>query len=157
MPVTPNPMAASSPDHTGKLFGIVYITLTGVIDTIILAAGPWSWVGKSVSYLFKLAPLLWWALPAKNPAQVTPGNDGPAAQDWIPNMGYCPPIYDVTLERSPNTLTGFTSIFIDTQQPHLNRPHPLVHTVLCTSRAHGQTFTVEGPEKVTVCYYLHQV
>ncbi|KAJ9081513.1 hypothetical protein DSO57_1013858 [Entomophthora muscae] len=88
LPVTPKPMPASSPNlpnnHTGKLFGIVYIILTGVIDTIILAAGPWSWVGKSVSYLFKLAPLLWWALPAKNPAQVTPKNNGPAAQEWIP-------------------------------------------------------------------------
>ncbi|KAJ9077423.1 hypothetical protein DSO57_1016877 [Entomophthora muscae] len=68
-PVTPKPMPASSPglptDYTGKLFGIVYITLTGVIDTIIPAAGLWSWVGKSFSYLFKLAPLLWWALPVK--------------------------------------------------------------------------------------------
>ncbi|KAJ9078308.1 hypothetical protein DSO57_1007862 [Entomophthora muscae] len=71
-PVTPKPMPASSPnlptDHTGKLFRIVYITLTGVIDSIIPATSPWSWVGKSFSYLFKLAPLLWWALPAKNPA-----------------------------------------------------------------------------------------
>ncbi|KAJ9081649.1 hypothetical protein DSO57_1039765 [Entomophthora muscae] len=88
-PVTPKPMPASSPDlltnHTGKLFGIVYIILTGVIATIILAAGLWSWVGKSVSYLFKLAPLLWWALPAKNPARVTTENNGLAAQDWIPD------------------------------------------------------------------------
>ncbi|KAJ9057812.1 hypothetical protein DSO57_1019300 [Entomophthora muscae] len=88
-PVTPKPMPASSPslptDHSGKLFGIVYITLTGVIDTIILAAGLWSWVGKSASYLFKLAPLLWWALPAKNLALVTPGNNRPAAQDWTPD------------------------------------------------------------------------
>ncbi|KAJ9062277.1 hypothetical protein DSO57_1012493 [Entomophthora muscae] len=80
LPVTQKPMFASSPnlptDHSGKLFGIVYITLTGVIKTIILAASPWSWVGKSASYLFKLAPLLWWALPAKNPAWVTPGNHG---------------------------------------------------------------------------------
>ncbi|KAJ9049463.1 hypothetical protein DSO57_1024168 [Entomophthora muscae] len=87
-PVTPKPMPASAPDlptnHTGKLFGIVYITLTGVIDTIIPAAGPWSWVGKSASYLLKLAPLLWWALPAKNLAQVTPENNRLAAQDWIP-------------------------------------------------------------------------
>ncbi|KAJ9087785.1 hypothetical protein DSO57_1029691 [Entomophthora muscae] len=73
-------------DHTGKLFGIVYITLTRVIDTIIPAAGLWSWVGKSTSYLFKLVPLLWWALPAKNPSRVTPGNNRPAAQDWIPDM-----------------------------------------------------------------------
>ncbi|KAJ9080584.1 hypothetical protein DSO57_1023411 [Entomophthora muscae] len=86
--VTPKPMPASSPnlptDHTGKLFRIVYITLTGVIDTIILAAGPWSWMGKSF-YLFKLAPLLCWALPVKNLAQITPENNRPAAQDWIPD------------------------------------------------------------------------
>ncbi|KAJ9065785.1 hypothetical protein DSO57_1015995 [Entomophthora muscae] len=69
-PVMPKSMPASAPglptDHTGKLFGIVYITFTGVIDTIIPAAGLWSWVGKSASYLLKLSPLLWWALPAKN-------------------------------------------------------------------------------------------
>ncbi|KAJ9074881.1 hypothetical protein DSO57_1001868 [Entomophthora muscae] len=88
-PVTPKPMPASSPDfsttHTSKLFGIVYITLTGVVDTIAPAAGPWSWVGKSASYLLKLAPLLWWALPAKTLAQVTPRNGRPAAQDWVPD------------------------------------------------------------------------
>ncbi|KAJ9072469.1 hypothetical protein DSO57_1027197 [Entomophthora muscae] len=88
-PVTPKLMPASSPDlptnHTGKLFGIVYITLTGVVDTIIPATGPWSWVGKSLSYLLKLAPILWWALPARNPAQVIPENDRPAARDWIPD------------------------------------------------------------------------
>ncbi|KAJ9069491.1 hypothetical protein DSO57_1018130 [Entomophthora muscae] len=89
-PVIPKPMPASSPnlptDYTSKLFRIMYITLTGVVDTIVPAAGPWSWVGKSASYLLKLAPLLWWALPAKPPAQVTPGNGGPAARDWIPDI-----------------------------------------------------------------------
>ncbi|KAJ9060980.1 hypothetical protein DSO57_1025236 [Entomophthora muscae] len=94
-PVTPKPMPASLPNlptnHSGKLFGIVYITLTGMIDTIIPAAGLWSWVEKSVSYLLKLAPLLWWALPAKNLAWVTPRNNGSAAQDWIPdNVIPCP-------------------------------------------------------------------
>ncbi|KAJ9061340.1 hypothetical protein DSO57_1021527 [Entomophthora muscae] len=67
--VTPKPKPASLPDlptnHTSKLFGIVFITLTGVVDIIVPAASPWSWVGKSASYLLKLAPLLWWALPAK--------------------------------------------------------------------------------------------
>ncbi|KAJ9067533.1 hypothetical protein DSO57_1018941, partial [Entomophthora muscae] len=96
-PVTPKPMPASSPnlptDHNGKLFRIVYITLTGAIDTIIQAAGPWSWMGKSVSYLFKLAPLLWWALPAKNLVWVTPGNNRLAAQDWIPDTWPETPIH----------------------------------------------------------------
>ncbi|KAJ9069816.1 hypothetical protein DSO57_1014700 [Entomophthora muscae] len=90
LPVTPKPMPASSPDlstnHTIKLFGIVNITLTGVVDIIVLAASLWSWMGKSASYLLKLAPFLWWALPAKTPAQVTHGNGGPAAQDWVPDI-----------------------------------------------------------------------
>ncbi|KAJ9083106.1 hypothetical protein DSO57_1037999, partial [Entomophthora muscae] len=75
-PVTPKPMPASSPDlptnHISKLFGIVYITLTGVVDTIVLASGLWSWVEKSTSYLLKLAPLLWWALPAKTQPKLPP-------------------------------------------------------------------------------------
>ncbi|KAJ9065552.1 hypothetical protein DSO57_1018270 [Entomophthora muscae] len=93
LPMTPKTIPASLPDlptdHTGKLFGIVYITLTGVIDTIVPAAGLWSWVRKSVSYLLKLAPLLWWTLPAKTLAQVTPENNRLAAQDWIPDINRC--------------------------------------------------------------------
>ncbi|KAJ9052732.1 hypothetical protein DSO57_1031293 [Entomophthora muscae] len=82
-------MPASSSDlptnHTGKLFGDVYITLTRVIDTITPAAGLWSWVGKSFSYLFKLAPLLWWALPAKNLAcKETPGEDTASGGEATP-------------------------------------------------------------------------
>ncbi|KAJ9070470.1 hypothetical protein DSO57_1007662 [Entomophthora muscae] len=92
LPMTPKPMPASSPnlltDRTGKLFGIVYITLTGVIDTIIPASGLRSWVGKSFSYLFKLVPLLWWALPAKNLAQVIPENNRLAAHVWFPDKDY---------------------------------------------------------------------
>ncbi|KAJ9072237.1 hypothetical protein DSO57_1029682 [Entomophthora muscae] len=88
-PVTPKPMPASSSNlptgHTSKLFGIVYITLTRVVDTIVPAAGPWSWLRKSASYLLKLAPLLWWALPAKNLAQVTSKTGRPAAQEWVPD------------------------------------------------------------------------
>ncbi|KAJ9068792.1 hypothetical protein DSO57_1025072 [Entomophthora muscae] len=105
-PMTPKPMPTSLPDLTtnpsGKLFGIVYITLTGVIDTIILAAGLWSWVGKSASYLLKLAPLLWQTLPTKNLAQVTPENNRPVAQDWIPDS-----IPD-TLKKIPKALPSST-------------------------------------------------
>ncbi|KAJ9071243.1 hypothetical protein DSO57_1038943 [Entomophthora muscae] len=70
-PVTPKPMPASSPDlptnHISKLFSIVYITLTGVVDTIV------SWLlacGLEVRKVFflplKVSPsLVVWALPAK--------------------------------------------------------------------------------------------
>ncbi|KAJ9072228.1 hypothetical protein DSO57_1029747 [Entomophthora muscae] len=46
-PVTLKLMPASTPnlhqDYTNELFVIAYITLTEVIDTIILATSPWSW------------------------------------------------------------------------------------------------------------------
>ncbi|KAJ9051653.1 hypothetical protein DSO57_1002788 [Entomophthora muscae] len=111
LPVTPKLIPASSPDlptdHTSKLFDIVYITLTGVVDTIVLAAVLWSWVGKSASYLLKLAPLLWWALPAKTPAQVIPKTGGPAAQDWIPDNG--PLLMEVAVSCCTSILIKFIS------------------------------------------------
>ncbi|KAJ9049437.1 hypothetical protein DSO57_1024445 [Entomophthora muscae] len=87
-PVTPKPMPASTAklllDHTNKLFGIMYITLTGVIDTIVPAAGPWLWLGKSMSYLIKLASILWWALPTQSATRQFPDASKPASQSWFP-------------------------------------------------------------------------
>ncbi|KAJ9057696.1 hypothetical protein DSO57_1020169 [Entomophthora muscae] len=88
-PVTPKPMPASAAelplDHTNKLFRIVYITLTGVIDTIVPAAGLWLWVGKLMSYLIKLAPILWWALPSQSATRQFPNTSKPANQGWFPD------------------------------------------------------------------------
>ncbi|KAJ9050494.1 hypothetical protein DSO57_1013948 [Entomophthora muscae] len=88
-PVTPKPMPASAAklplDHTNKLFGIVYITLTGVIDTIVPAAGLWLWVGKSMSYLIKLAPILWWALLTQSATRQFSNASKLANQGWFPD------------------------------------------------------------------------
>ncbi|KAJ9060584.1 hypothetical protein DSO57_1029262 [Entomophthora muscae] len=122
-PVTPKPMPAFSPDlptdHTGKLFGIVYITLTGVIDAIILAAGLWSWVGKSFSYLFKLAYLLWWALPAKTLAQVIPENNRPAIHNWFPDIPSCPTEECMNfLTPAAVTISPGSQVIVDSQIPY---------------------------------------
>ncbi|KAJ9058103.1 hypothetical protein DSO57_1015899 [Entomophthora muscae] len=89
-PVTTKPMPASATelplDHTNKLFGIVYITLTGVKDTIVSAAGLWLWVGKSMSYLIKLAPILWWALPTQSATFQFPNASKLANQGWFPEI-----------------------------------------------------------------------
>ncbi|KAJ9081616.1 hypothetical protein DSO57_1012732 [Entomophthora muscae] len=100
-PVTPKPMPSSAAelplDHTNKLFGIVYITLTGVIDTIVPAAGLGLWVGKSMTYLIKLAPILWWALPTQSATRQYPNTSKPADQGWFPDStsvrhsGFCNP------------------------------------------------------------------
>ncbi|KAJ9076272.1 hypothetical protein DSO57_1027847 [Entomophthora muscae] len=47
-----------------QLFGVLYITLTGMVDTMVPNSGTWSLLGQSVSYIIKLAPILWWALPS---------------------------------------------------------------------------------------------
>ncbi|KAJ9087942.1 hypothetical protein DSO57_1028055 [Entomophthora muscae] len=101
-PVTPKPMPASATelplDHTNKLFGIVYITLTGVIDTIVPAAGPWSWVGKSMSYLIKLAPILWWALPTQSATRQFLDASKPDNQGWFPESKFGKPELLITDE-----------------------------------------------------------
>ncbi|KAJ9068414.1 hypothetical protein DSO57_1028990 [Entomophthora muscae] len=75
-PNTPKPMPVSASelllDHINKLFGIVYITLTGVINTIIPASGLWS----------RLVPILWWALATKPEAHGSHKTMG-----WLPKVG----------------------------------------------------------------------
>ncbi|KAJ9066601.1 hypothetical protein DSO57_1007944 [Entomophthora muscae] len=119
-PVTPKPMPASATelplDHTNKLFGIVYITLTGVIDTIVPATGPWLWVGKSMSYLIKLAPILWWALPTQSVTRQFPNTSDSASQGWFP---------DTIDQRTPPsklivTFFGFHSCCLILSLPSIN-------------------------------------
>ncbi|KAJ9068982.1 hypothetical protein DSO57_1023190 [Entomophthora muscae] len=87
LPVTPKPMppfAAELPlDHINKLFGIVCITLTGLIDTIV-PTSPRSWVKKSMSYLIKLAPILWWAMPNQSATSQFPDASKLEAKGWFP-------------------------------------------------------------------------
>ncbi|KAJ9050870.1 hypothetical protein DSO57_1010209 [Entomophthora muscae] len=45
------------------MFGVLYITLTGLMDSTVLNTGLWSLMGQYLSYVIKLAPILWWALP----------------------------------------------------------------------------------------------
>ncbi|KAJ9075440.1 hypothetical protein DSO57_1036155 [Entomophthora muscae] len=66
-PVTPRPDHPLKPTAADKttstqLFGVIYITLTGLVDSMVPNSGPWSLLGQSVSYIIKLAPILWWAL-----------------------------------------------------------------------------------------------
>ncbi|KAJ9064902.1 hypothetical protein DSO57_1025429 [Entomophthora muscae] len=68
-PLTPQPDRLLEPTITAKttstqLFGVLYITLTGLVDSMVPNSGPWSLLRRSVSYIIKLAPILWWALPA---------------------------------------------------------------------------------------------
>ncbi|KAJ9055960.1 hypothetical protein DSO57_1037943 [Entomophthora muscae] len=115
LPVTPKPVPTSTTefplDNTDKLFGIVYITITGVIGTIILAVGPCFWVGKLIPYLIKLASILWWALPTKPVACVFPEKMGqqpkPTDAENIPGVrGRAVSRPPVTAPRAKRMMVG---------------------------------------------------
>ncbi|KAJ9070188.1 hypothetical protein DSO57_1011108 [Entomophthora muscae] len=72
-PLTSRPDRPLEPTAVAKttstqLFGVLYITLTGLVDFVDPNSGPWSLLGRSLSYIIKLAPILWWALPAGSTA-----------------------------------------------------------------------------------------
>ncbi|KAJ9058882.1 hypothetical protein DSO57_1007821, partial [Entomophthora muscae] len=69
-----------------QLFGVLYITLTGMVYSMVPKSGPWSLLRQSMSYIIKLAPILWWALPAGSaPPHPKPPNASIYA--WLPENG----------------------------------------------------------------------
>ncbi|KAJ9088553.1 hypothetical protein DSO57_1021933 [Entomophthora muscae] len=67
-----------------QLFGVLYITLTEMVDAMVPNSGPWSLLGQSVSYIIKLAPILWWALPS-GPAVFRPEPTNASTYAWLPD------------------------------------------------------------------------
>ncbi|KAJ9069833.1 hypothetical protein DSO57_1014714 [Entomophthora muscae] len=87
LPLTPQPNHPMEPPTAAKtmstqLFGVLYITLTGMVDTMVPNSGPWSLLGQSVSYMIKLAPILWWALPT-GLAVPRPESPSASAYAWL--------------------------------------------------------------------------
>ncbi|KAJ9079173.1 hypothetical protein DSO57_1038174 [Entomophthora muscae] len=50
-----DPTTAAETTST-QLFGILYITLTGLLNSMVPKSGPWSLLGQSVPYTIKLEP-----------------------------------------------------------------------------------------------------
>ncbi|KAJ9068975.1 hypothetical protein DSO57_1023185 [Entomophthora muscae] len=89
-PLTPQldcplePTAAAKTTST-QLFGVLYITLTALVDSVVPNSRPWSLLGQSVSYIIKLAPILWWALPA-GLAAPHPKPPNASTCNWLPDI-----------------------------------------------------------------------
>ncbi|KAJ9082374.1 hypothetical protein DSO57_1005238 [Entomophthora muscae] len=69
LPLTPQPnrlqeSVAASKSTSTQIFGVMYITFTGLIDSMVPVSGTWAVLGKLLPYIVKLAPIMWWALPA---------------------------------------------------------------------------------------------
>ncbi|KAJ9049731.1 hypothetical protein DSO57_1021498 [Entomophthora muscae] len=63
------PPTSDASGQSSQLLGVLYLALTGFIDSALPEAGPWAVTGKALSYLVKLSPIIWWAMsvPALSP------------------------------------------------------------------------------------------
>ncbi|KAJ9082529.1 hypothetical protein DSO57_1003689 [Entomophthora muscae] len=87
-PLTPQPdclmeLAAVETMST-QLFGVLYINLTGLVDSMVPNSGPWFLLRQSVSYIIKLAPILWWAFPTGLTAP-RPKSPNASIYAWLPD------------------------------------------------------------------------
>ncbi|KAJ9056922.1 hypothetical protein DSO57_1027611 [Entomophthora muscae] len=88
-PPTPKLTISTPPtsDVTGQssqVLGVLYLALTGLIDSALPAAGPWAVAGKALSYLVKLGPIIWWAMPV--PVSTPPSPAGAPQYSWYPDI-----------------------------------------------------------------------
>ncbi|KAJ9072141.1 hypothetical protein DSO57_1030302 [Entomophthora muscae] len=108
-PLTPQPdcplePTAAAETTSTQLFGVLYITLTGLVDSIVPNSGPWSLLRQSVSYIIKLAHILWWALPTSS---AVPHPEPPKASTyvWLPDINH--QFYVDLGGNSPSFRNGF--------------------------------------------------
>ncbi|KAJ9087918.1 hypothetical protein DSO57_1028356 [Entomophthora muscae] len=83
-PNCPQESVAANESTSTQIFGVMYIALTSLIDSMVPESGPWAVLGKLLSYFVKLAPILWWALPA-GPAGCPPASPQEPPTGWIPD------------------------------------------------------------------------
>ncbi|KAJ9083361.1 hypothetical protein DSO57_1035442 [Entomophthora muscae] len=83
-PDCPQKSVATSESTSTQIFGVMYITLTSLIDSMVPTSRPWDILRKSLSYIVKLAPILWWALPS-GPVGRLPASSHEPTTGWIPD------------------------------------------------------------------------
>ncbi|KAJ9053134.1 hypothetical protein DSO57_1027312 [Entomophthora muscae] len=66
------PLTSDATGQSTQFLGVPYLTLTGLIDSALPAAGPWAVAGKALFCLVKLGPIIWWAMPIPASAPPSP-------------------------------------------------------------------------------------
>ncbi|KAJ9065916.1 hypothetical protein DSO57_1014751 [Entomophthora muscae] len=80
-----NPPTSDATGQSSQFLGVLYLALTGLIYSALPATGPWAMAGKALSYLVKLGPIIWWAMPV--PASTPPSPAGALRYSWYPDSG----------------------------------------------------------------------
>ncbi|KAJ9049992.1 hypothetical protein DSO57_1018720, partial [Entomophthora muscae] len=82
-PTISNPPTSDATGQSSQFLGVLYLALTGLIDSALPAAGPWAVAGKALSYLVKLGPIICWAMPV--PASTSLSPTGAPRYSWHPD------------------------------------------------------------------------
>ncbi|KAJ9061310.1 hypothetical protein DSO57_1021882 [Entomophthora muscae] len=111
LPLTPQPnrpqeSMVANESVLKQLFGVIYITLTGLVDSMVPSNGPWAILDKSLSYIVKLAPIIWQAIPS-GPADHLPANSQEPPAGWIPDNS----IKIVPFKKNPVLYSGLSFSF----------------------------------------------
>ncbi|KAJ9067332.1 hypothetical protein DSO57_1000245 [Entomophthora muscae] len=77
------PPTSNATGQSSQFLGVLYLALTGLIDSALPAAGPWDVAGKALSYLVKLGPTIWWAMSV--PILTPPLPAGAPRYSWYPD------------------------------------------------------------------------
>ncbi|KAJ9081753.1 hypothetical protein DSO57_1011347 [Entomophthora muscae] len=87
LPLTPQPNRPMEPaaDETTSIqqFGVLYITMTGLMGSMVPNSGPWFLLRQYLSYINKLAHILWWVLPT-GPVVPCPKSPNAYTYSWLP-------------------------------------------------------------------------
>ncbi|KAJ9051850.1 hypothetical protein DSO57_1000510 [Entomophthora muscae] len=83
-PNLPQESVAANESTSTQIFGVMYITLISLIDSMAPVSRPWALLGKLLSYIVKLAPILWWALPAEPAGCLPASSQENPLTGWIP-------------------------------------------------------------------------
>ncbi|KAJ9061822.1 hypothetical protein DSO57_1016757 [Entomophthora muscae] len=162
-----HPIPGLTPPTATQYAGIAYITLDGLVNTMVPATGPWALVGQSASYLIKLAPFLWWALPSSQQSKLAANANrpSPGTRQISPQDGPGPAnplshrlkLLNYSATRWPTTEDSLNGCQIATKLVPL-KTHTYAGDVVCLKEVgegpttipanKPQSLTVSSPEKV---------
>ncbi|KAJ9076153.1 hypothetical protein DSO57_1028973 [Entomophthora muscae] len=77
------PPTSNATGQSSKFLRVLYLALTGLIDSALSAAGSWAVAGNAISYLVKLGPIIWWAMSVPAYAPLSP--EGSSRYSWYPD------------------------------------------------------------------------
>ncbi|KAJ9079398.1 hypothetical protein DSO57_1035770 [Entomophthora muscae] len=77
------PPTSDAAGQSSQFLGVLYLALTGLIDSVLPEVRTWAVAGKALSYLIKLGPIIWWAMLVL--ASTTSSPAGALQFSWYPD------------------------------------------------------------------------